>query len=50
MLLLLLCPTDSLVTRSVWWHQMGIAIPDDISTTEHGFLFIDGGSNSDPDE
>ena len=37
---------ESRVTRSVWWHMMGIAIPDDVSNFETGFLHIDGGSNA----
>ena len=41
---------DSMVTRSVWWHQMGIAIPNEISREDTAFLFVDGGSNSNPDE
>jgi PhoPQ-activated pathogenicity-related protein len=38
--------SDSFSTQSIWWHFMGIAIPDNIRDQETGILFIDGGSNT----
>jgi len=40
---------ESLVSRSVWWHIMGVAIPHNIRFPDAGFLFIDGGSNGNTD-
>jgi len=39
--------TEEFSTRPIWWHFMGIAIPDDIRHPEHGLLFIEGGQNND---
>jgi PhoPQ-activated pathogenicity-related protein len=38
---------ESFVSKSIWWHIMGIAIPKNILYPDAGFLFIDGGSNRD---
>jgi PhoPQ-activated pathogenicity-related protein len=37
---------ESFVTKSIWWHVMGVAIPHDIRFPDAGFLFIDGGGNN----
>jgi PhoPQ-activated pathogenicity-related protein len=42
--------TDTFVSKSVWWHLMGVAIPNTIRHQDSGFLFIDGGSNRDTTE
>jgi PhoPQ-activated pathogenicity-related protein len=41
---------ESFVSKSVWWHIMGIAIPHDIRFSDAGFLFINGGSNRESTE
>ena len=35
-----------LQSRPIWWHYMSVIIPDRIER-DSGFLFIDGGSNTD---
>ena len=46
--LTVLCPycTDDFCTQPVWWHIMGIAVPDDIGRPEYGGLFIGGEDNT----
>ena len=39
--------TDDFVTRSVWWHVMGIAIPDEVRHLDFGIMWIGGQSNDD---
>jgi len=36
---------ESFVSKSIWWHIMGVAIPKNIQYKREGFLFIEGGSN-----
>lgn len=38
--------TDTFSTRSIWWHYMGVAVPDNLTRLDSGVLFIDGGSNT----
>jgi PhoPQ-activated pathogenicity-related protein len=39
--------TELFSTRPIWWHYMGIAIPDSISHLDVGILGIGGGNNED---
>lgn len=41
--------TDNDTDRSIWWHYLVVNIPDkfDSQMENSGFLFIDGGSNTD---
>ncbi|KAK2157405.1 hypothetical protein LSH36_192g01004 [Paralvinella palmiformis] len=43
---------ESYVDHPIWWHFMGVAVPDEDNITypDAGFLFIDGGSNDPYDE
>jgi len=42
--------TPELVSRSVWWHQLVIIVPDEIQETETAGLWIAGGTNRDDDD
>jgi len=39
--------TPEFTTRPIWWHFMGIAIPDVIKHPGHGILMIEGAQNND---
>lgn len=41
---------ESLVSKSVWWHMVGIAIPDEIKDLERAWAFTEGGSNRESTE
>jgi len=36
---------DSFTSRSIWWHYMGVAVPDVIKR-DYAYMFIDGGGNN----
>jgi PhoPQ-activated pathogenicity-related protein len=37
---------EGFASRQVWWHIMGIAVPDEVDWNEHGALFIGSGNNN----
>ena len=39
--------SDAYSTRPIWWHYVGIAIPDEIKYPNAAVLLIQGGSNTD---
>ena len=36
---------ETFSSQPIWWHEMGVAIPDEIQYLDAAILFIDGGSN-----
>ena len=45
-------PTETYVDRPIWWHIMGVGVPDEANLTypDAGFLIIGGGDNDFDDE
>jgi PhoPQ-activated pathogenicity-related protein len=39
---------ETIVSNPVWWHYLSITVPDEIERPDAAFVFIDGGSNTDP--
>ncbi|ELT89701.1 hypothetical protein CAPTEDRAFT_193693 [Capitella teleta] len=37
---------ETQVDKSIWWHMVGIIIPDEINDLERAWVFTEGGSNS----
>lgn len=40
-----LSSADSQVSKSLWWHMVGLAIPDEVVDLERAWIFTEGGSN-----
>lgn len=39
--------TEEYSTRTIWWHWVGIAVPDTIKYRNHAMMYITGGNNDD---
>ena len=36
---------ETKVDKSIWWHWVGVSIPDNLHYTHFASMLIDGGSN-----
>ncbi|KAI8512511.1 hypothetical protein Bbelb_091500 [Branchiostoma belcheri] len=41
--------TEKEVDRTIWWHWLTVTVPDNITHPEAAFLFLDEGSNDNPE-